>query len=36
MRGEPIYHQEAFIDLFSKLDLDNNDEVTLEEMITFD
>ena len=33
MRGEPNYHKKVFEELYAKLDVDNNDEVSLEEMI---
>ena len=35
-RGEPNFHTEAFKRLYAKLDLDNDDKITLKEMITFD
>ena len=36
LRGEPNYHFEVFKDMKARIDLDNNDEITLEEMIAFD
>lgn len=35
-RGEPEYHFEAFNDLFSKVDLDDDGNVTLDEMLAFE
>ena len=35
-RGQPAYHEDIFNDLYAKLDLDDDDQVTLDEMITFE
>ena len=35
-RGEVKYHFDVFKDLYAKIDLDDDDKVTLEEMLTFE
>ena len=35
-RGEPEYHIDLFKELYAKLDLDDDGEVTLDEMLTFE
>ena len=36
LRGEASYHFDKFKDLYAKIDLDDDDHVTLEEMLTFE